>query len=74
MTRRKAPPAVSTEWPDRPRVSLAVLVEERRRSRERWPECTGAFEGFTCDSCGHARCCALAFDPYNTNGDCLYLK
>lgn len=30
--------------------------------------------GFTCDNCGMKAVCSLAFDGYNTNGDCLYDK
>ena len=30
--------------------------------------------GFTCDTCGALPRCALAFDWYNTNGDCLAEK
>jgi hypothetical protein len=30
--------------------------------------------GFTCDQCGAVRRCKLAFDWYNTNGDCLAEK
>lgn len=30
--------------------------------------------GFTCDNCGAAPRCKLAFDWYNTNGDCLAEK
>jgi hypothetical protein len=30
--------------------------------------------GFTCDNCGSVSYCALAFDWYNTNGDCLAEK
>jgi hypothetical protein len=29
---------------------------------------------FTCDGCDHAPVCAYAFDPYNTDGDCLASK
>lgn len=29
---------------------------------------------FTCDDCARANVCVLAFDPYNTDGDCLYNK
>lgn len=29
---------------------------------------------FTCDSCPTAPTCRLAFDGYNTNGDCLAEK
>lgn len=29
---------------------------------------------FTCDDCKIANICTLAFDGYNTDGDCLYDK
>lgn len=29
---------------------------------------------FTCDDCPRKAVCVLAFDPYNTEGDCLYDK
>lgn len=29
---------------------------------------------FTCDDCTAAQTCSLAFDGYNTNGDCLLSK
>jgi hypothetical protein len=28
----------------------------------------------TCDDCSRANVCTLAFDQYNTDGDCLYDK
>ena len=28
----------------------------------------------TCDQCAAMTICSLAFDPYNSNGDCLYDK
>lgn len=28
----------------------------------------------TCETCRNALCCGLAFDPYNTSGDCLLEK
>ena len=31
-------------------------------------------ERFTCDECPLVRRCSLAFDSYNTDGDCLYEK
>jgi len=34
----------------------------------------GASDRFSCDGCGLVRKCLLAFDPYNTDGDCLYEK
>lgn len=63
----------AAEWPDRERVSLFVLVAERKAARASWPPGHehGPKDGFTCDSCAHAPCCALAFDAYNTDGDCL---
>lgn len=30
--------------------------------------------GFTCDNCPMKAICSLAFDGYNTEGDCLYDK
>lgn len=29
---------------------------------------------FSCDECGASKTCEFAFDPYNTNGDCLAEK
>ena len=29
------------------------------------------FPDITCDHCARASICQWAFDPYNTNGDCL---
>jgi hypothetical protein len=29
---------------------------------------------FTCADCKDADTCDFAFDPYNTNGDCLAMK
>lgn len=37
-----------------------------------WPE--GEPPEFTCDNCAHMPECSLAFDLYNTNGDCLASK
>ncbi len=34
----------------------------------------GALDGYTCDTCPMAPRCSLAFDSYNTEGDCLYEK
>lgn len=31
-------------------------------------------EDFTCFGCGLSRSCEFAFDPYNTNGDCIAEK
>lgn len=34
----------------------------------------GPLAKFTCDDCAGAPKCKLAFDSYNTDGDCLYEK
>ena len=73
------------EWPDREPVSADVLAEERRHALrfnlevvhypDPVPPGTAIREvEFTCDGCGHAPSCALAFDLYNTDGDCLASK
>ena len=36
--------------------------------------CSPVPEKFTCDDCARAPVCALVFDLYNTNGDCLWEK
>lgn len=68
--RKKEPP----DDPDtRQPVPLWTLVRERRDARERWPFGDEPVE-FTCDACAYAPRCRLAFDFYNTNGDCLLEK
>ena len=60
-------------WPDREYVTPEQLAEERASGLEALREGLGR-EGpitFTCDSCGHAARCLLAFDPYCTDGECL---
>ncbi len=47
--------------------------EEIKKLRERAVEYVGETE-FTCDDCRDRRTCEWAFDPYNTNGDCLAEK
>lgn len=34
----------------------------------------GSTPEFTCDNCVHANKCTLAFNAYNTDGDCLWEK
>ena len=56
------------EWVER--RSFPRLMELREAFyREREGE-----EGCTCDMCPLVAVCALAFDGYNTGGDCLYSK
>lgn len=45
------------------------LAEKRRASLATW--FGGREQSFTCDGCGRAPVCVLAFDLYNTDGDCL---
>ena len=57
---------------EREAVSDSDLAAERERAialqgLDPWIE-------FTCDECEIANRCRLAFDPYNTNGDCLASK
>lgn len=51
------------------------LAEERKSVVREYLEDFGKeIESFTCDNCARAKICWLAFDTYNTNGDCLYEK
>lgn len=70
------------EWPDRLPVSAEALAEQRRAALRHHlvmlhhPEDVPADAEvrdveFTCDKCEWAPSCELAFDLYNTNGDCL---
>ena len=34
----------------------------------------GYSSGDTCNDCARRYVCTLVFDPYNTDGDCLYSK
>lgn len=57
-------------------IPLWALAKERRSARQ---DLLQHFEpgepiAFTCDECPHARACKLAFDLYNTDGDCLAEK
>jgi|SRR5690606_34306013 len=56
---------------DRRPVSLNILQLERSRSVEL---SNSQIKEFTCDNCPTAFMCVLAFDHYNTNGDCLASK
>lgn len=46
----------------------------RAKMVEHCNELGRAPEKFTCDDCARASKCKLAFDGYNTDGDCLYSK
>ena len=69
------------QWPDRRPVTAEELAAERRRSLKLWRGGTACDwptpaedVRFTCDECALAPRCALAFDHYNTDGDCLASK
>ena len=51
--------------------------EELKAYRDAIDDAAGA-EGYSagdnCDGCKRRYVCTLAFDPYNTDGDCLYSK
>ena len=34
----------------------------------------GYAAGDNCDGCARRHVCTLVYDPYNTDGDCLYIK
>lgn len=55
-------------------LSLFATIRLRKHSREAYKKHGMDIDVFTCDNCGLVRKCRLAFDGYNTNGDCLYDK
>jgi hypothetical protein len=56
----------------RPR-SMWELVQLRTKSINEYREGMIVDE-FTCDHCAQVSYCSLAFDIYNTDGECLYAK
>lgn len=50
--------------------------EELKRDRARLIQMAGRYAPavYTCDDCGAAPTCKLAFDAYNSDGDCLAEK
>ncbi len=58
----------------RPALTEAQLAAERASLVEMYREQLGVIEKFTCDDCEARFTCALAFDAYNTDGDCLAEK
>lgn len=70
------------EWPDRLPVSTEALADGRRKAQrlhllimyhpDPVPDDAELPDtAYTCDGCAHAPSCALAFDLFNTDGDCL---
>lgn len=72
MTRARDP---SNEWLWATPLTDAELAEDRRTAVDL---IAGMYDEapnrFTCDDCPMAVHCTLAFDVYNTDGDCLYEK
>jgi len=50
------------------------LKERRKRMIETLRKLGIRFETITCDTCPNRTKCRWAYDPYNTDGDCLALK
>ena len=63
-------------WIRKAPLSRAELAQLRQENVDFMEERgLGPIDGvFTCDSCNDAPICKLAFDAYNTNGDCLMSK
>lgn len=62
--------AWTREIPLRP----AELIKYREQQNKHNDELGHHPEKYTCDECDRAPKCKLAFDSYNTEGDCLYSK
>ncbi len=52
-----------------PERSADDLAKVRASSAERFN-----IDKFSCDDCSASKTCEWAFDPYNTDGDCLAEK
>ncbi len=65
-------------WKYRSKRTLDVLRFEATQvhpdEAAYYPEGYAAPQNFTCDMCTSAPRCTLAYDSYNTNGDCLAAK
>lgn len=59
---RKAPLSETDLAADRARI-VAIYAEQGM-----------GIDAFTCDDCGARYTCTLAFDAYNTDGDCIAEK
>lgn len=59
------------DGPEIRRIALRQLEQQWiDKQMKKFPEGTHV----TCEGCLEVHCCEFAFDPYNTNGDCLALK
>lgn len=48
-----------------------IHAKQREIAAQILKEANISFKYFTCDNCEDAYDCMYAFDPYNTDGDCL---
>lgn len=63
------------DWIDRPEpLTPEALAEDRARMVAIYEAEGIEISTFTCDDCGMRFTCGLAFDAYNTDGDCLAEK
>jgi hypothetical protein len=62
------------EWIRKGPLTPDQLATFRKEQIERTRELIEVPEKFTCDDCGLAGVCKLAWDPFNIRGDCLYDK
>lgn len=71
MQRNDAARKADTGWPFDKNHTETDLSRLRDEAVGRLRETGIPVTGFTCDQCPSRYCCDLAFDPYNTGGDCL---
>jgi len=71
LARQEAASKADTGWPFDQNHSEADLAHRRDETIGRLREIGVRPTGFTCDECPSRYCCDLAFDAYNTDGDCL---
>jgi hypothetical protein len=62
------------QWLFKEPWSAERLAEYRKALKEYMKDHVTLSDVLTCDSCGLVGVCSLAFDAYNTNGDCLLSK
>lgn len=65
---------MSDGWTTKDPLSPADLADERERMVRIYAAEGIEISSFTCDECSARFKCVLAFDAYNTDGDCLAEK
>lgn len=71
---RGAKPVPVDEWTRETALTPDELAAYRKKMVELGDELGHSPWDYTCDRCSRAAICKLAFDGYNTDGDCLYSK